>query len=240
VPLCARSRGASTSRDLADRTGAPIHRSGPPRQPPPTPKCRTAQSASPGSLRAPRCRGACQAAPLPKPPLAILRGAVSFRALLHQRVRAAAMPLPAPRRSILPWALFPFKVLLGGTHPREWTALWQQAREPVAAGFDVDGREADASSARLARIAPPRWRSPFSDRVSSRNRPVEITGIRAGSLVRGNGRTVRTTIPPESSLSRKRVPRAGEGEPRGAPFGEPFGEPFSGDTSHAAQASRWA
>jgi len=47
--LCSRARSASTSRNLADRTGAPIHRSGPPRQPPPTPKCRTAQSASPES-----------------------------------------------------------------------------------------------------------------------------------------------------------------------------------------------
>jgi hypothetical protein len=37
-------------------------------------------------------------------------GKLNFKALLRQRVRCAALPLPAAKRPILPWALFPFKV----------------------------------------------------------------------------------------------------------------------------------
>jgi hypothetical protein len=63
-------------------------------------------------MPSPRCREDGHAAPLPELALAIPRGATTFRALLHRRVRAAAKPFPVSRRSILPWALFPFKILL--------------------------------------------------------------------------------------------------------------------------------
>lgn len=72
---------------------------------------------------APRHRGRCPLAvhpgrssrlpmpPLPGAPLDAPPGPDGgFEALLRRRVRSAAPPLPATRRPILPWALFPFKV----------------------------------------------------------------------------------------------------------------------------------
>jgi hypothetical protein len=40
-----------------------------------------------------------------------LAGALEFKALFRHRVRSVARPLPTGRHPILPWALFPFKVL---------------------------------------------------------------------------------------------------------------------------------
>lgn len=47
---------------------------------------------------------------LPGIPLDAEAGKLNFKALLHQRVRCAAQPLPVAKRPILPWALVPFKV----------------------------------------------------------------------------------------------------------------------------------
>jgi hypothetical protein len=77
----------------------------------------------PSPTAAPRHRGRCPLAvppgrssrlpmpPLPGAPLDAPPGPDGgFEALLRRRVRSAAPPLPATRRPILPWALFPFKV----------------------------------------------------------------------------------------------------------------------------------
>jgi hypothetical protein len=49
-------------------------------------------------------------------------GFAGSRALLHRRVRNVPAPFPAPERPILPWALFPSKVLLRPPGRRESTA----------------------------------------------------------------------------------------------------------------------
>jgi hypothetical protein len=47
---------------------------------------------------------------LPGDSLDAVAGKLNFKALLRQRVRCVALPLPVVKRPILPWALFPFKV----------------------------------------------------------------------------------------------------------------------------------